>query len=493
MGISNKVGDHILTGRLLEQPSDYIHDEILYPQFNYEVQHLLPYYIQIEKVISMEYARMGLLDDEALQQILHQLARINSDTLVGNPKENMTDILFAIERYVEQHTSHSIAAWHMDRSRNDVQATAQLMLARDKLLEMMESFLLLADTIHPLALKHIHSKMPGYTHYQSAQIISVGFYLGAMLEQIGQTVERLQALWSSMDECPLGSGAMSGLELPWDRLQMARMLGFDRYCRHALMGVASKEFMLWIGAELSNVSVTLTRFLTDFMNWGSSEYRFLQLPDSLCGISSAMPQKKNLTILERIRGKLTHIPAYYMDLAIGQQRTPYTNLIETAKEGASSFLTMLTTVKGALHLLTHVISHMSFDQEQMERICNEQFFGGFSLANQLTLQCGIPYRKAQIVAGQYITAMIDQGRMPLDVDATWLQSLCEENGYSVEIEEEMMLRCFSAESGLYEKRSPGSTHPDQVDELLSILERERVLNWKKVREARERSSTYLLY
>ncbi|SCW33631.1 argininosuccinate lyase [Paenibacillus tianmuensis] len=86
---------------------------------------------------------------------------------------------------------------------------------------------------------------------------------------------------------------MSGLELPWDRTRIARMLGFERYCRHALMGVASKEFMLLIGAELSTASVTLTRFVTDFMNWGSSEYRFMNLPDHLCGIlfSDAVKEK----------------------------------------------------------------------------------------------------------------------------------------------------------------------------------------------------------
>ncbi|SHN84636.1 argininosuccinate lyase [Paenibacillus sp. ov031] len=491
--MDKRIGQNTLTGRLKEQPNTFIHDEILYPQFKYEVQHLLPYYIQIEKVISMEYTRMGLLEHEALQHILLQLDKLDIDTLVGNPQENMTDILFAIERYVEQNTSHSITAWHLDRSRNDVQATAQVMLARDQLLNMMEALLSLADAIHPLAMQHIHTKMPGYTHYQSAQIISPGFYFAAILEHIGQTIGRFQNHWTSLDECPLGSGAMSGLELQWDRVNMARMLGFERECRHALMGVASKDFMLLIGAELSNVSVTLTRFMTDFMNWGSSEYRFLQLPDHLCGISSAMPQKKNFTILERIRGKLAHIPAYYLDLVMGQQRTPYTNLVETAKEGGSHFLTMLETMNSAIQLLTHVITHVSFDQEQMERVCNEQFFGGFSLANQLTLQCDVPYRNAQIIAGKYITAMIKQRRGPLDVDSELLRTICGEMGYVSKLHDEILIQCFSAESGLSAKQSSGSTHPDQVAELLSIQERERALTWEYVQNAKERSGTYLLY
>ncbi|GAC44500.1 argininosuccinate lyase [Paenibacillus popilliae] len=492
MNLFNELGQSAITGRLLEQPSTFIHDEILHPQFTYEVEHLLPYYLRIEKVISMEYARMGLLDMEALQAIILQLDQIDIETLVGNPQANMTDILFAIERYVEQNTSHSMTAWHLDRSRNDVQATAQVMLARDKLLEIIEAFLLLSDAMHPLAQEHVHVRMPGYTHYQSAQIISVGFYFTAMNEQIGHTIDRLHSQWMSMDTCPLGSGAMSGLELPWDRMRMAQMLGFTRYCRHALMGVASKEFMLLIGAELSTASVALTRFVTDFMNWGSSEYRFMDLPDHLCGISSAMPQKKNFTVLERIRGKLAHIPAYYIDLVMGQQRTPYTNMVETAKEGGSNLLTMLATMQTAVQLLTYVISHMRFDREQMERLCTKEFFGGFSLANQLTLRFDIPYRKAQIVAGKYITAMMDQGRLPADVDPHLLQELCRELGYPAEIQADVLIRCFSAESGLTIKKSLGSTHPDQVAALLSIQERERTLRWKDLHKKQEQSRTYLL-
>ncbi|MFB5676040.1 argininosuccinate lyase [Paenibacillus terreus] len=488
----NEFNRSMLTGRLLDQPNSFIHDEILNPQFRYEVNHLLPYYILIEKVITREYERMGLLGSEALQNIMFLLDQIDPETLVGSPQGNMTDILFAIECYVEQNASNPITAWHLDRSRNDVQATAQLMLARDKLLEIVESLLELSDETHKLAQEHIDVRMPGYTHYQSAQIISVGFFFTALIEQLGKIIDRLISQWGSIDECPLGSGAMSGLELQWDRKRMACMLGFERPCRHALMGVASKEYMLLIGAELSTASVTLTRFVTDFMNWGSSEYRFIDLPDHLCGISSAMPQKKNLTVLERIRGKLAHISAYYVDFVMGQQRTPYTNLVETAKEGGSNFLSMLTTMHLAIKLLTHVISNMQFNRDRMDKICNQEFFGGFSLANYLTQQFDIPYRISQIVAGKYITSMIEHDRLPADVDQRLLQELCLEFGFPTVIKEDVLARLFSADAGLSMKQSLGSTHPDQVAALLSIQERERKIQREDLRKKKEQCQTYLL-
>ncbi|WP_322905159.1 argininosuccinate lyase [Paenibacillus sp. SGZ-1009] len=483
--------ENLLTGRLLELPSTYIHDHILYPQFQYEVQHLLEYYITIEKVMAIEYERLGMLTPEALQTVLQALDQIDQDSLVADPGENMTDILFAIERHVNRHVPERIAAWHLDRSRNDVQATAQLMLARDRLLDLIADLYILAERMQPLATEHAYTQMPGYTHYQSAQLISVGFYLAGMSEQIMQVAERLYQHWQSLDECPLGSGAMAGLELPWDRQRMAQMLGFEKCCRHALTGVASKDFMLLIGAELSNASVTFSRFMTDFMHWGSSEYRFFDLPDHLSSISSAMPQKKNFTILERIRGKFAHIPAYYIDIVMGQQRTPYTNMVETAKEGGSGFATLINTMSMALQLLTYVLPHMKFNVEHMRERCKAEFFGGFSLANQLTLMFAIPYRTAQILAGQYITRMIEQHRMPDDIDVDYLQHLCTAAGYTVMISPAMLKQCFSAAEALFAKRSAGSTHPEEVLQLLSLQQKERSLQWQKLNIAKERSQTYL--
>ncbi|ODP30125.1 Argininosuccinate lyase [Paenibacillus nuruki] len=487
----NGKNEDLPTGRLMEYPNTYIHDQVLYPQFQYETKNFLGYYIAIEKVMSIEYERMGMFSSEALHSILQALDQINYHSLMADPSKNMTDILFAIEHYVKSKVPQDIALWHLDRSRNDVQATAQLMFARDQLLEIITDLHLLADCIHPLAIEHTYTKMPGYTHYQSAQIISVGFYFSGVLEQISQVVERLCFHWRSIDECPLGSGAMAGLELTWDRERIAKMLGFEKCCRHALKGVASKDFMLLIGSELSNASVTFSRFLTDFMNWGSSDYRFFDLPDHLSSISSAMPQKKNFTIFERIRGKFAHIPAYYMDIVMGQQRTPYTNMVETSKEGGSQFSILMTTMSTAIQLLTHVIPNMKFDVVHMNERCKTEFFGGFSLANQLTLTFNIPYREAQILAGKYITLMIEQHRIPEDIDVEYLQLLCVEAGYLVEISSIMLNQCFSTDEALLTKCSKGSTHPDEVLHLLSLQQQAHILKWKEITKLKEQSQTYV--
>lgn len=464
-----------LTGRIRALPSNLLDEEILKPQFFYELQNLLPYYIFIEKAMLVEYLRLGLLSKEAAGEVALHLDTINQEVLQADAASNMSDICFAIEHYVEQRMATKAPAWHIDRSRNDVQATAQVMFAREQVLQILAELFHFADKVHLLAESTLHIPMPGYTHYQSAQIITPGFYLSAMNEQIGKTIKRLLAVFEDVNECPLGSGAMAGLELDWDCERLATLLGFHRPNRNALAGVASKEWAITIAAELSNLSVQISRFVTDLITWCSSEYRFIDLPDHLAGISSSMPQKKNFPILERIRGRSSHISAYYLDLVLGQRNTPFTNLVETAKEGGSNFAVMTRSMCSIIKLFAEVIANLSFKEERTWELCSQEFFGGFALANSLTLTSGIPYRNAQVIAGRYIVRMLENNRRPEQVDLSALETLCEEYGYHAKLTEIYVKKAFDISNALNSKQTDGSTKPAKVIKLLLEQKKERAL------------------
>jgi argininosuccinate lyase len=227
--------------------------------------------------------------------------------------------------------------------------------------------------------------------------------------------------------------------------------------------------------------VALSRFATDLITWGSSEYQLIDLPDSLSGISSAMPQKKNFPVLERIRGKTAHISAYYLDFVLAQRNTAYTNLVETAKEGGSNFLAMTETMETLLKLFTTVVQHLVFRPERLALLCARDFFGGFALANVLTLRAGVPVRQAQVLAGRYIVGMLQQQRLPQDVDLPFLQALCLEQGYGLSIEEHTLRQIFSPAYNLVKKQTAGSTNPQEVAALLAL----------QAQEYRERSARFV--
>ncbi|MDN4524094.1 argininosuccinate lyase [Fictibacillus fluitans] len=473
-------GSEQLTGRILASPSSLLHEEILKPQFDYELEHLLPFYIQIEVAMTQEYKRMGLLDEEVSEEIIGLLNVITPAEIKADPKSNMSDICFAIEQYIENHLQQPAVKWHVDRSRNDVQATAQLMFARRCLAEMIAEFALLVEDTIQLCEENVSVPMPGYTHYQSAQIITIGFYFTAVTETLQKTLGRLLRLYEEINECPLGAGAMAGMELEWDREALAETLGFSRPCPHALVSVASKDWMVKIASECSNAAVSISRFVTDLITWGSSEYQFFTLPDEMSGISSAMPQKKNFPVLERIRGRTAHLTSYYFDIVNSQRNTPFTNLVETAKEGGAHFYHLAVSMKSVLKLFSAVMKGIQFKEDRLYELCTKDFYGGFSVANMLTLRASIPYRQAQVIAGKYIVSMLQQNRKPTEIDVDCFNKQCEAAGFVSPLSEEHLLEAFEVQQSLLKKQTLGSTNPMEVERLLHkqkqyYLEQQRLI------------------
>ncbi|GIV95399.1 MAG: argininosuccinate lyase [Herpetosiphonaceae bacterium] len=458
--------DHSLTGRIASGPSDVLIDEVLRPQFDYELANLLPDYLLIEQALLAEYVRLEVLTADDARRIAGLLAAITPELLMAKAALSMTDIAFAIETMVMQQLQPDVPRWHVDRSRNDLQACAQLMGGRRQLLMVADGLRALIKTAIDLAGRTTHIPMPGYTHYQAAQVITPGFYFSAFAGQMLRSLEQLLAIYRVINECPLGAGALSGQDLPWDRERLALLLGFERAQPHALPSVASREWALRISAELAILGTTLSRFVTDLLLWGSSGYGFIDLPDQLAGISSAMPQKKNFPVLERIRGRTAHMSALFVDLAMGQRSTPFTNLVEVSKEAGANLMLQLMSARSTLRLLSLVLEHLRFREDRLRAACEEEFFGGFRLANTLTLEYGLPYRRAQVLAGRYIMAAMERDLKPMDVDPSLLAEICAAEGYAVDMDSSTLQHIFAVETNVIEKQSAGSTSPPAVEELL---------------------------
>ncbi|HEX6871985.1 MAG TPA: lyase family protein [Micromonosporaceae bacterium] len=463
-----------LTGRIDGVPSEIWHDEVLAPQFAYEVEHLLPWYVAIEKVFLLEYARMGLVDADQAAALAARWSTITADSITADPRANMSDIAFALERYVADGPVRPFGAWHVDRSRNDLQATAQRMFGRHQLIASAEALTTFCRTTLALAEQTTEVPMPGHTHLQAAQVITPAFYLTAIVTETLRTLRRLSLTYDEVDECPLGAGAMAGQELDWDRDRMARLLGFGRPVPHALVAVASRGWALSMAADLSGYATVVSRFATDLMMWGSAEFGYIDLPDQLSGISSAMPQKKNFPVLERIRGRSAHVAAYAVDLAMGQRSTPYSNMVEVSKEAGAHLWDLLKTLGSTMRLFNTVMAHLRFRTERMRAACEREYLGGFTLANLLTLRAGVAWRTSQVIAGRYVVAASEAGRTPGQPDGALLATLVSEHGITVDKPEELLVEAFSVDNALRVKVSPGSTGPDPVRHLLAEQQAELV-------------------
>jgi argininosuccinate lyase len=452
-----------LTGRISGVPADVLHEEVLAPQFAYEAGYLLPWYVAVEKVLLLEYRRMGLASGDQIAALAARLHEVTPDLVRADPAGNLSDIAFALERHVDG--EGLFPAWHVDRSRNDLQAAAQLLAARDWTLDAVGQLLDFGRAVGDLAARYPDTPMPGYTHLQAAQIITPGFHLAALGAETLRTLHRLRLTYGEMDASPLGAGAMAGQELPWDRQRMAALLGFGRVQPHALVAVASRGWALSVTADLAGYGVTLSRFATDLMAWGSSAYGFIDLPDSLSGISSAMPQKKNFPILERVRGRSAHLSAYHFDVAMGQRATPYANMVEVSKEAGANVRAAFEALRSLLRLFGTVVANLRFRPDRMRAACERDYLGGFTLANLLALRCGVPWRAAQVIAGRYVVAAIDRGLLPTEPDGDLLATVGD--GYRITDPAALLAEAFSVDGALRAKTSPGGTGPAAVRELLA--------------------------
>ncbi|MFC7723113.1 lyase family protein [Nonomuraea recticatena] len=435
------------TGRIRQAPASLLERTVLNSRFDWEVQHLLRHYQWIEMVQTEEYVRMGVLDPDMGERIRGAVAGLSAEEVAAEHGTTMSDTLFAMERALYARIPAQATAWHVDRSRNDVQACAQLMFGRERLLGVAETVRGLADAAVLAASGHTGSIMPGHTQHQWAQAITLGFYLAALAEAATTAAESLHALYDGINLSPLGAGALAGLELPWDRSRMAAALGFHAPQPHALTSVASRGWVLRCAAELSVLGTTVSRFLTDLLWWSGSSCRFIDLPDELAGISSAMPHKRNFPILERIRGMSGHLVGLSFDLMIGQRNTGYTNLVEVSKESTRFLEDLFDTSETMLALLQRVIADLRFHPDRAGKAVNGEPLAAAAVANHLTLENHVPARTAQVIVGSWIAAGAQDDPAPDALSLSSLAVACEEQGYRLRLGEDRLRELLDAEEG----------------------------------------------
>jgi argininosuccinate lyase len=461
------------TGRINRPPALVLEETVLGRRFDWEIRHLLRHYLWIELAHLGEYLRMGTMDLAACTRIRGVVLDLTEDEVTSRRLTAMSDPLFALEQAIHARLTPSLPpAWHVDRSRNDVQACAQLMLGREQILAAAAGIRGLGHAACAAADRHRAAIMPGYTQHQAAQAITLGFYLAALAETVTSAAESLQALYHAVDLSPLGAGALAGLELPWDRCRLATALGFAGPQPHALTCVASRTWVLRTAAELSVLGVTLSRFLTDLITWTGASCRFLDLPDELAGISSAMPHKRNFPVLERVRGMTGHLTGLSMDLLIGQRNTPYTNLVEVSKENSRFLADLFSVCEEMLLLFTHVLAELRFRPEQARAALRTEPLAASTVANHLTLAHEIPARTAQKTVGQWIAQAAAGGNdsAPDGLTSAGLTAAAGAMGFAVELDEAVLGQLLDAEASVYRKSTSGSTGPDQVSLLLETVQ-----------------------
>ncbi len=363
---------------------------------------------------SMAHARMlgdrGILPRKSVRRILRTLPAVLADFEAGRIEldESLEDVHMHIEKALTDRIGEDGQRLHTARSRNDQVATdLRLYLLRRGLPEVREAITALMRALVDQAERHTGTVMPGYTHLQRAQPVTLGHHLLAHVEALDRDRGRLDDAARRMDACPLGSGALAATPFPIDRRQVARDLGFRGPTRNSMDAVAARDHVIEVAAAVAIAMSHLSRLAEEIVLWASSEFAFVTLDDAYCTGSSIMPQKKNPDVAELVRGKSGRAYGNLVTLLTVVKSLPlaYDKDLQEDKE---ALFDSIDTARDAFRVMAGLIETARFDVERMRAALRGGFLTATDLAD-LLVERGVPFRQAHRIVGGLVAECVRRG------------------------------------------------------------------------------------
>ena len=354
-------------------------------------------------------AKQGIIEEQEKEEILKGLKSILED--IENKKLEFTEEYEDIHSFVEANLIDRCGdvgkKLHTGRSRNDQVALDMKMYVRDEIGEIDLLLKELLTSIYKIMSENVHTYMPGFTHLQKAQPVTLAHHFGAYFEMFKRDRSRLADAKKRLNLCPLGSGALAGTTYPLDRAYTAEVLGFDGPTLNSMDSVADRDYLIETLSALSTVMMHLSRFCEEIIMWNSNEYRFVEIDDGYSTGSSIMPQKKNPDIAELVRGKTGRVYGALMSILTTMKGIPLAYNKDMQEDKEFTF-DAIDTVKGCIALFNGMISTMVFNKDNMEKSAKNGFTNATDAADYL-VNNGVPFRDAHGIVGRLVLHCIDKG------------------------------------------------------------------------------------
>ncbi len=366
--------------------------------------------------------KQGILTDEEKKLIIKGLTSIEED--VDSGKMEITSEYEDIHSFVEANLIKRIGEagkkLHTGRSRNDQVALDMKLYVRNQVVEvdlLLKEFL---GTIHSIMKNNLDTYMPGFTHLQKAQPITLAHHMGAYFEMFKRDRARMKDLYARMNFCPLGSGALAGTTYPLDRFYTASLLGFDGPTNNSMDSVADRDYIIEFLSALSTVMMHLSRFSEEIIIWNSNEYGFVEIDDGYSTGSSIMPQKKNPDIAELVRGKTGRVYAALVSILTTMKGLPLAYNKDMQEDKELTF-DAIDTTKGCIALFNGMMATIKFKKDTMARSAMMGFTNATDAADYLVKK-GVAFRDAHEIIGRLVLYCIEKNT---SIDKLCLQELKE--------------------------------------------------------------------
>jgi argininosuccinate lyase len=409
----------------------------------------------------------GIVRREDAERIAEGLAEVARDfEAEGVPDDlSLEDIHMLSEARLAEKIGPVAGRLHTARSRNDQVATDFRLWVRDAIDQADAALAALQDALLARAEEHADTVMPGFTHLQSAQPVTLGHHLMAYFEMIGRDRSRLRDSRARMNLCPLGSAALAGTGFPLDREATARALGFDGPTRNSLDSVSDRDFAIEYLTAAAQCSLHLSRLAEEFVIWASQPFGFVALSDQWSTGSSIMPQKRNPDAAELVRGHCGRISGALVSLMVTMKGLPlaYSKDMQDDKPPVFEAHDLLAL---SIAAMTGMVESATFRTERMRAAAEAGFSTATDLADWLVREAGVPFREAHHITGRAVAAAEAAGarldQLPLDA-LKRIDDRIDERVYGV----------LSVDASVSSRTSFGGTAPVRVREAIAAARRAR--------------------
>ncbi len=415
--------------------------------------------------------KQGILTEKEMQDIVDCLKEILKEVEEG--KLIITDEYEDIHSFVEAKLIDRLGdtgkKLHTGRSRNDQVALDMRLYTRQEVLHTDKLVKELLETILKIMEENTETIMPGFTHLQKAQPITLAHHMGAYFEMFHRDRLRLQDIFQRMNYCPLGSGALAGTTYPLDREYTAELLGFYGPTLNSMDGVSDRDYLIEFLSALSTIMMHLSRFSEEVIIWNSNEYQFVEIDDAYSTGSSIMPQKKNPDIAELVRGKTGRVYGALMSLLTTMKGIPLAYNKDMQEDKELSFDAM-DTAKGCLALFNGMLATMKFNKEKMHDSANKGFTNATDAADYL-VNHGVPFRDAHGIVGRIVLYCLDKKIAIDDMSLDELKAICP-------VFEEDIYEAISMETCVNKRLTVGAPGKDAMEKVIALHKEYLSKDWQ---------------
>lgn len=430
----------------------------------------------------------GVIPLRSLKLILKALEEIRSEwhgrELQISPE--FEDIHEYIEkRVIDKIGLESGGMIHTGRSRNDQVVVDIRMKTRAELLDVAERILILNEALYNLAEKHVYTIMMMYTHGQHAQVGTFAHYLLSYADALSRDFKRVMECYSRVNKNPLGAGPIGGTSIKINRERTAELLGFDGLVENSIDATSGRDWAIEAASISAILMSNLSRICSDFIEWSTREFNYIELADEYASSSSIMPQKKNPSTLELIRGKSGEINGILVELLtmVKGVQSGYSQDLQGTKP---PLWRCLDTVKTSLEIMAGITSTLKVNSSRMEESVKEGLTVAVELAERLVTEKALSFRESYKLVAALVRHSIERGEKLSDLQPETFSAISEETiGREINIDADFMKESADAKLILSRRQSRGSPNPDEVKRMLEDRKRQlkeeyAVMNHKRM-------------